>query len=141
MDTQKDQKRNVIKLLRSRGITPTSQRVKIASALFEKPQHLTADQVLLMVNQEGKKVSKATIYNTLGLFSEKGLIKELNVDSARAFYDSTTHNHYHFFSEESQELWDIQEGDLDIKLPENLPPGTEIDRVETVVYLRKKSDS
>ena len=140
MNTPKDQKRNIIRLLRSHGITPTAQRVKIAAAILEKPQHLTADQVLLLVNQEGKRVSKATIYNTLGLFSEKGLIKQLNVHADRAFYDSTTHNHHHFFNHETQELTDIQDGDIAIKLPENLPPETEIRQVDMVVHLGKKSD-
>ncbi|MCG8426333.1 MAG: transcriptional repressor [Chromatiales bacterium] len=138
MTDAKNQKRSVIRLLRSHGITPTSQRVKIAAALFEKPQHLTADQVMLMVNQDRKKVSKATIYNTLGLFAEKGLLKELTVDANRAYYDSTTHNHHHFFNQETQEMSDIAADDIEIKLPEQLPEGTEIERVEMVVYLRNK---
>ena len=138
MQTQINQKRSVIRLLRSHGITPTTQRVRIAAALLSKPQHLTADQVLQMVNHDNKKVSKATIYNTLKLFSEKGLIREHHLDASKAFYDSTTHIHHHYFNETTQELTDIDASDIDIKLPDDLPPGTEIDKVEMVVYLRSK---
>ncbi|OOZ35623.1 Fur family transcriptional regulator [Solemya velesiana gill symbiont] len=136
-----DQQRETTRLLRSRGITPTAQRVKIASAMFARPQHLTAEQVLDLTNESGRKVSKATIYNTLGLFSRKGLIRELIVDSSRSFYDSSTHRHHHFYNPETQELSDIPEQEIGIPMPEHLPEGTEVDRVEVVIHLKSKNNS
>ena len=125
-----------MRLLRDHGITPTAQRVKIAMVLMERPQHLSADQVLARTNVTGKPVSKATVYNTLGLFTRHGLIQELTVDSSRAFYDSSTHGHSHFYNPETQELTDIPAGQLQLSLPETLPEGTEIDRVDVVIHLR-----
>ncbi|MES9843867.1 MAG: transcriptional repressor, partial [Candidatus Sedimenticola sp. 6PFRAG5] len=84
-----DTQRQITRLLRSKGISPTSQRVKIASALFARPQHLNAEQLMDLANENGRPVSKATVYNTLGLFTRKGLIRELIVDSSRSFYDSS----------------------------------------------------
>ncbi|MES9855772.1 MAG: Fur family transcriptional regulator [Sedimenticola sp.] len=132
-----DNRREIVRQLRSHGITPTSQRIQIATVMLSKPQHLSAEQVMELANGEGKQVSKATVYNTLGLFAEKRLIRELTVDPARSFYDSSTHNHHHFFNPETQELSDIPDGELDLQmLPKRLPPNTEIDRIEVVVHLR-----
>lgn len=128
--------RDIVQLLRSRGITPTSQRIRITSAMLAEPQHLSADQVLQLANREGKRVSKATVYNTLGLFAKKGLIRELVVDPTRSFYDSTTHVHHHFYNPLTQELSDVEEGEIEISLPKTLPPGTEIDKVEVVIHLK-----
>ncbi|MES9900894.1 MAG: Fur family transcriptional regulator [Sedimenticola sp.] len=131
-----DNRREIVRQLRSHGITPTSQRVQIATVMLSRPQHLSAEQVMELANGEGKQVSKATVYNTLGLFAEKGLIRELVVDPTRSFYDSSTHSHHHFFNPDTQELTDIPDGVLDLHLPHQLPPNTEIDRVEVVVHLR-----
>ncbi|MCP4996055.1 MAG: transcriptional repressor [Gammaproteobacteria bacterium] len=131
----------ITKLLRSHGITPTVQRMKIATAMFDKPQHLSADQVLELTNREGKRVSKATIYNTLGLFAKKGLIRELVIDPQRTFYDSSTHNHHHYYNPETQELFDVEPGLLDIKLAGELPEGVEIDKLEVVVHLRSSASA
>lgn len=137
IENKGDLQREVIKRLRSHGITPTVQRIQIAAVMLNRPQHLSAEQVMEMANAGGRHVSKATVYNTLGLFAAKGLIRELVIDPTRSFYDSSTHSHHHYFNPETQELTDIAEGELSLDLlPQHLPPNTEIDRVEVVVHLR-----
>ena len=89
---------NYSKLLRQQGISPTKQRLEIANALLAKPQHISADQLLLLLRKQGSKVSKATIYNTLSLFKTGRLVRELNVDSAKAVYDSAAYTHHHFYN-------------------------------------------
>ncbi len=137
--TLDETKQSMTKLLRSHGITPTIQRVKIASAILARPQHVSAEDAMQLSNESGKTVSKATVYNTLGLFARKGLIRELIVDPSRTFYDSSTHSHHHFYNPETQELSDIDEELIQISLPENLPENTEIDSIEVVVHLRGKT--
>ncbi|MES9874389.1 MAG: Fur family transcriptional regulator [Candidatus Sedimenticola sp. 6PFRAG7] len=136
-----DTQRQITRLLRSKGISPTSQRVKIASALFARPQHLTAEQLMDLANENGRPVSKATVYNTLGLFTRKGLIRELIVDSSRSFYDSSNHTHHHLYNPDTQELHDISEQELDIPMPTSLPEGTEVDRIEVVIHLKSSKNS
>ncbi|MDE2197232.1 MAG: transcriptional repressor, partial [Gammaproteobacteria bacterium] len=80
--------------LAAHGVTPTSQRLEIAEVLFRRPQHLSAEQILAAVNRQQPLVSKATVYNTLKLFSEKGLVREVIADPARIFYDSTAGSHH-----------------------------------------------
>lgn len=125
--------------LSARGIAPTPQRLQIAELLFRKPQHLSADQILASLNREATQVSKATVYNTLRLFSDKGLIREVIVDPARVFYDPTTHAHHHFYNTDTGELEDISPEQVKFsQLPEP-PKGTEHAGVEVIVRVRGRA--
>lgn len=116
-----NQKQFIVNLLSKHGITPTQQRVEIGLVLLTKAQHLSADQLLERVNADAPVASKATIYNTLGLFVEQGLIREVIVDSKKVFYDSNTEPHHHFFDLDSGTLHDIAVDQVVIKdLP--IPP-------------------
>ena len=105
-----DTAQDIASQLRKVGITPTQQRVQIAEILFARPQHMSADQVLALVNRDGPTASKATIYNTLGLFARKGLVREVIVDPSKVFYDSNTTVHHHFFNVDTGELTVIPPG-------------------------------
>lgn len=135
-DLQMISKSQVIEKLKNAGVTPTQQRVEIAQILFAKPQHLSADQVLNIVNQAGPLVSKATIYNTLGLFAQKGLVKEVIVDPSKVFYDSNTSEHHHFYAVDSGELMDIVGEDLRLENMPALPAGTRAEGVDIVIRVR-----
>lgn len=139
-ETQGDAQREAIKeRLRNHGIIPTHQRIEIASLLFERPQHLSADQVLARVNKRHALVSKATVYNTLGLFARLGLVREVVVDPSRLFYDSNLSHHHHMLNVETGELIDIEA--LDVPLPSlpELPEGTRLEGVDVVIRVRGQS--
>ena len=129
---------DIIQKLKSCGVLPTPQRVEVASVLLNRPQHLSADQIIERLKENGSRVSKATVYNTLHLFGSKGLIKELNVDPSRKFYDSTTHAHHHFYHVDSGQLSDIDNDDVSIMGLPPLPDGTEQESVEVLVRIRDK---
>jgi len=121
------------------GIMPTPQRVEIAGILLERPQHLSAEHIIEKLKAAGSCVSKATVYNTLNLFSEHGLVKEVMVDPVRKFYDSTTHSHHHFYNVDSGQLSDIpDEKVLFQDLPE-LPEGTERESIEVLIKVRDQT--
>lgn len=123
--------------LKDHDIMPTQQRLDIAAILFAKPQHLSADQVLELVNKKSATVSKATVYNTLGLFASKGLVMEVIVDPTKIFYDSNTHAHYHFYHVDTGKLEDIPVSAVPLdQLPE-LPPGTHQERVDIIIRVNK----
>ena len=127
----------IVKKLKASGVSPTSQRVEIAQALFARPQHLSAEQIMNMVNEDSEsKASKATIYNTLGLFAKKGLIKEVIVDPSKVFYDSTVSEHFHFFNTDTGELTDIPDGAINIDHIPELPEGTVSTGVEVIVRIK-----
>lgn len=135
-DLYMNSKSQIIEQLKKAGVTPTQQRVEIAQILFARPQHLSADQVLKIVNQAEPLVSKATIYNTLGLFARKGLVKEVIVDPSKVFYDSNTSDHHHFYAIDSGELMDIEDGSLRLENMPTLPAGTEAEGIDIVIRVR-----
>lgn len=120
------------------GVVPTPQRVEIAEILLARPQHLSADQIIDTLRLNGSTVSKATVYNTLHLFGEKGLVREVIVDPARTFFDSTTHPHHHFYNVDSGTLSDIPDERIEVLgLPE-LPEGTEQESIEVLIRVRDR---
>jgi len=125
--------------LKKHGVIPTPQRLEIAEVLFRRPQHMSADQIMAAVNRgDSNKVSKATVYNTLKLFSDKGLVREVIVDPARVFYDSTTGSHHHIYNVDSGELQDIPSHEVAFaKLPA-LPEGMQPDGIEVIMRVRKR---
>lgn len=125
-------------LLDRHGIMTTAQRVEIAEILLERPQHMSAEQIIDRLRDAGSNVSKATVYNSLKLFVEKGLVKELIVDPERRFYDSTTHAHHHFYNVDTGQLSDIDENEVRFAdLPE-LPEGTECEGIELMIRIRSR---
>jgi Fur family iron response transcriptional regulator len=118
------------------GILATPQRLEVAAILLEKPQHLSADQIIERLRKGGSAVSKATVYNTLNLFSEHGLVKEVMVDPIRKFYDSATHPHHHFYNVDTGELLDIADELVRFDNLPDLPQGTERQSVEVLIKVR-----
>jgi Fur family iron response transcriptional regulator len=130
---------NVDALLMRHDISPTQQRRQIARILFARPQHLSADQVLERVNREGAIASKATVYNTLGLFARKGLVREVIVDPSKVFYDSNTTPHHHFYHVDTGMLEDVDAQQLALEQMPALPSGTELDGVDIILRVRASS--
>jgi Fur family iron response transcriptional regulator len=124
--------------LKKHGVLPTPQRLEIAAVLLSRPQHLSADQLLEALRAGASRVSKATVYNTLNLFAERGLVKEVTVDPSRKYYDSTTHAHHHFFHVETGMLSDIPADQIEVRGLPPLPAGTEQEGVEVLVRIRDK---
>lgn len=122
--------------LRASGLRPTRQRVALARLLFEAgDRHVTAE--VLHEEAQGRKVpvSLATVYNTLHQFTEAGLLREVAVEGAKAYFDTNTSNHFHFFCEHSGKLMDIDTTSIRIEgLPE-APDGMAISRVDVLVRL------
>src|SRR4026209_3058770 len=114
---------NLGEKLRAHGINPTHQRIEIAFALFSRGEHLSADQVLAIVNDRHSETSKATVYNTLNLFLEKKLIREVIVDPSKVFYDPNTQPHHHFYNVDTGELADIDAARIEVQGLPALPGG------------------
>lgn len=123
-------------LLREHGIGPTHQRVEIARALFSRMTHLSADQVLAAVNARHAETSKATVYNTLKLFVEKGLVREVIVDPTKVFYDPNTAPHHHFYDVETGEITDIDADRIAIAGLPSPPPGKVAAGLDLIIRIR-----
>lgn len=122
--------------LRAHGIAPTHQRIEIANALFSRCEHQSADQILATVNVHHSETSKATVYNTLRLFLERGLVREVIVDPSKVFYDPNTEPHHHFYNLVSGELTDIPANALHIEGMPQLPEGMLAESIDVIVRIR-----
>ena len=129
---------NLAEVLRGRGITPTHQRIEIAHAIFSRGEHLSADRILALVNDRASETSKATVYNTLNLFLEKKLVREVIVDPSKVFYDPNTDPHYHFYNIDTGELTDIDAREIKVTGLPALPHGMAAEGVDIIVRIRSR---
>ena len=127
---------NLADKLREHEINPTHQRIEIAHALFSRCEHLSADQVMAIVNERHSETSKATVYNTLNLFVEKKLIREVIVDPSKVLYDPNTSPHYHMYDVESGKITDIDATDIRVSGLPSLPAGVVTEGMDIIIRVR-----
>ena len=125
-----------VEILESGAVKPTRQRLAIARVLFARHQHLSADQVMLSANRADAELSKATVYNTLKLFVEKRLIREVIVDPNKVFYDSNTGPHHHFYDIQTGEIIDIDAAEITVAGLPPLPEGKVAEGVDVIIRMR-----
>jgi Fur family transcriptional regulator, iron response regulator len=128
--------RRIAELLRQAGLRPTRQRRVLGTLLFGSgDRHVTAEMLHEEALKAGQRVSLATVYNTLHQFKRAGLLRELAIDGQRAYFDTNTSNHNHFYIEQAGELMDIPGDTIRVDgLPEP-PAGTSISHIDVVVRL------
>lgn len=129
-------RQQVLSLLVSKNVTATPQRLDVGEVLFAKCQHVTAEQVLSALHGRGKAVSKATVYNTLGLFVDRGLLNTVHIDPTRVLYDTACEPHHHVLDEQTGELTDVPLGAVEISALPDLPPGAVVDAVEVLIRVK-----
>ena len=129
---------DITNLLRKAGLRPTQQRVALGALLFRGgDRHVTAEVLHAEAVAAGEKVSLATVYNTLHQFREAGLLRELAVDGTKAYFDTNTSNHNHFYFEASGELLDIPGSGIRVDGLPQPPAGMKIAHIDLVVRLVK----
>ena len=127
-----------VEKLRETGLRPTKQRVKICKVLFdrEKTFHFTINDLTKMLESDiNKKISLATVYNTIHAFEKKGYLKEIVINSSQTYFDTNISNHHHFFDEKEKKLIDLENDDVEpIKIKKTIP-GRKIKSVEVLVKI------
>lgn len=127
------------KWLAAAGLRPTRQRLALATLLIGdgRHRHVTAESLFEASRDTDEKVSLATVYNTLRVFSQAGLLREITVNGAKSYFDTDISNHPHFFWEDSEELMDAPAADLEIASLPDAPQGAEVSKVDVVIRLRR----
>ena len=122
--------------LRLSGLRPTKQRLKICEVLFnrEKTFHFTINDLAKSISEQlNEKISLATIYNTVHAFKDKGYLKEISINSDKSYFDTNTTIHHHFFDEDTNELIDCDNDDIEkINIKKNIT-GKKINSVEVLI--------
>ena len=127
-----------IKKLRDSGLRPTKQRIKICEVLFEtdKTFHFSVDDLTKKIqDQSDKKISLATVYNTVHAFEKKGYLKQIPINSSQTYFDTNTTAHHHFYDVKAEKLIDLDNKDIGpINIQKSIP-GKKIKSVEVLVKL------
>ena len=122
--------------LRSSGLRPTKQRLKICEVLFnrDKTFHFTINDLAKNISEQlNEKISLATVYNTVHAFKNKGYLKEISINSDKSYFDTNTTNHHHFFDEDTNQLIDCDNDDIEkINIKKNIT-GKKINSVEVLI--------
>ena len=122
--------------LRSSGLRPTKQRIKICEILFnsQKTFHFTINDLVEKISKStNDKISLATVYNTVHAFKKKGYLKEIPINSDQSYFDTNTSHHHHFYDENQKDLIDIDDADVEpVKINTKIP-GKKITSVEVLV--------
>ncbi len=125
-----------IEKLRSSGLRPTKQRLKICEVLFDRDKtfHFTISDLANDVsNRLNEKISLATIYNTVHAFKNKGYLKEISINSDKSYFDTNITNHHHFFDEDTNELIDCGDDIVEnLRIKKNIT-GKKINSVEVLI--------
>ena len=122
--------------LRKVGLRPTRQRLALAKLLFtDGNRHVTAEDLHSEARREGISVSLATVYNTLHQFTQKGLLREVIVESSRTYFCTNTSDHGHFFYEKSGRLLDIPADSIEISRIPPTPDGAEIKDIDIIIRI------
>ncbi len=131
-----------IEKLRSSKIRPTKQRLEICKLLFNRKKtfHFTIGDLSRILKKKTKrKVSLATIYNTVHAFKKKGYLKEILINQEKSYFDTNTSDHHHFLDVKTNELIDLKNEDVEkIKIKKNLP-GKKIKSIEVIVKVENSN--
>jgi Fur family transcriptional regulator, iron response regulator len=126
--------------LRRAGLRPTHQRLVLSGLLFGGgDRHVTAEMLHEEAVTAGERVSLATVYNTLHQFKSAGLVREIAIDGARAYFDTNTSNHNHFYIEKAGVLMDIPGDVIRVDGLPQPPDGMRISHIDVVVRLVEKA--
>ena len=129
-----------MKKIESSGIRPTKQRRVLAKILFEKGnRHVSADELFHDVKKEDRKISMATVYNTLKQFTSLGLVREIVVDQNKSLYCTNHKSHYHLYIEDEGKIIDIPTKNIDLNIP-SIPACLQLHNIDVIVRIRTLKD-
>tara|TARA_B100001094_G_C17966105_1_gene687936 strand:+ start:390 stop:806 length:417 start_codon:yes stop_codon:yes gene_type:complete len=133
---------NFVKKLRNSGLRPTKQRLKICEVLFntKKTFHFTINDLSKIIAEKiDEKISLATVYNTVHAFKKKGYLKEISINSDKSYFDTNTSIHYHFYDEDTNQLIDCHQNDIEnINIKKNIT-GKKINSVEILIKVANEN--
>ena len=131
----------VIKKLNHHGVRPTKQRMVLAKLIFEKgKRHVSAEDLYIEVREEDRRISLATVYNTLIQFTKLGIIKEVVVDQNKSLYCNNNKSHYHLYIEDEGKVVDIPTENINLDIP-SFPACLSLHNVDVIVRVRTLKDT
>ena len=138
MKTTRDLKQEKLELLatvsRARSLPVTIQRRVVLSALLDRDDHPTVDQLFADVKERMPGVSRTTIYRALETLVDLGLARRTNHFEASARFDGNTDHHHHLVCRRCNRVADIDHPGLNKFTPPNLA-GIAFEILDYSIYL------
>jgi Fur family iron response transcriptional regulator len=126
----------IMAMLRQVGLKPTRQRMELAQLMYgEGDRHISAESLHAEALAKRIQVSLATVYNALNQFTAAGLLREVAIEGKKAYFDTNTSNHSHYYIEHEGRLTDIPSDDVRVVGLPKAPDGMHIKRVDVIVRL------
>ena len=126
--------------LEKNGIRATKQRRVLAKLIFDKgKRHISAENLFDEVKEDERKISMATIYNTLKQFTSLGLIREIVVDQNKSLYCNNNQSHYHLYIEDEGKVIDIPTKNIDLDIP-SIQACLKLNDIDVIVRIRTLKD-
>lgn len=129
--------KDAISILRQCDIQPTPQRIAVVECVLNNKSHPTADEVLIAARKKCPTVSRATVYNTLNLLVEKGLLDMQTIREGAVVFDPNVQKHHHFIDEDTGDIFDIPWDQLEVKGKEKLKD-FEVSEFQVILRGRRK---
>jgi Fur family iron response transcriptional regulator len=127
---------SAISKLEKNGIRATKQRRVLAKLIFDKgKRHISAENLYDEVKKEERKISMATVYNTLKQFTNLGLIREIVVDQNKSLYCNNNKSHYHLYIEDEGKIHDIPTKNINLDIP-SIPACLSLHNIDVIVRVR-----
>ena len=131
--------KDIASKLRSSGLRPTKQRVRLAEYLFDRENtfHFTVEKLDKAINKKNSdnRIALATIYNTVHAFKKAGHLKEILIKEGKNYFDTNTTSHHHFYDEHNNELTDIEKNKIELKKVPTPPKGKSIKDVNVIINI------
>ena len=100
----------------------------------DKTFHFTINDLVKKISEElNEKISLATVYNTVHALQKKGYLKEISINSDKSYFDTNTTVHHHFYDEDTHQLIDCDENEIENVNVKNNITGKKINSVEVLV--------
>ena len=121
---------DALEILVQHEIKPSLQRLAVMQYMLTHFTHPTVDEIYNSLAPSIPTLSKTTIYNTLSLFEEQGVVLYLGIDKKNARFDGNTSRHAHFLCKKCGDIIDIMNQKEEQVVLENHPELI-IDEVQT----------
>ena len=132
-----------IEKLRSSGLRPTKQRIKICKLLFDRKKtfHFTINDISKILKKEtSNKISLATLYNTVHAFKKAGHLREVFINRDRSYFDTNVSSHHHFFDEQKNEVIDIDSSLIKVNRIPKPPRGKLVKNIEVIIKVESEKN-
>ena len=113
---------NALEVCHTHGIRPSHQRLNVIEFLLSVPGHFSAEEICEKVQRKSPLLCRTTVYNTVRLLAEKGVLKTIDTGNGTTCFDATQRPHAHFYCTHCKKIMDIDIDEQTISMIDAFAP-------------------